>query len=116
MIPRLTTRGRRRVRIDFVNHLLICRPSPAERLRQRRKARAASKRWNVTNAKSAANKTWKYEKYLCDNCDDEGCFVIWDSKGWRREPCQACSLPQSRGTTTAQLVAMHLEAESDNDR
>ena len=47
MIPRLTSYGRNRVNVGFKSERCFAsRPSPAERLRQRRKARASAFRWD----------------------------------------------------------------------
>lgn len=108
MIPRLTIYGRQ----HDTNNRTKCgysyfssRPSPAERLRQRRKARAAAMRSLDKPARM------KRDEWECESCYDEGCRQTCINGKWITEPCPACSLPQSRGTTTGQLVAMHLEAE-----
>jgi hypothetical protein len=93
MTPRLTTRGRiRRVRVNYHCYKsaeLYSSPSPAERLRQRRKARAAAMR--SLKQRDEVDLTLAY-------------MVGRGDRSW----------PESRGTTTGQLVAMHLEAEAES--
>lgn len=97
MTPRLTKRGR--ISLLHWNHCYdyatMSRPSPAERLRQRRKARADALRY--VDKMQGRIVTRLHRMYIAGTL----------SMG---------ELPQSRGTTTGQLVAMHLEAESENDR
>lgn len=99
MTPRLTTRGRvsRCNMLDFHMAMNMCRPkvalrnsrpSPAERLRQRRKARVA-----VMRSLDRRDNADLHIAYMMGRCDRQ----------W----------PQSRGTTTSQLVAMHLAAEDE---
>lgn len=98
MIPRLTKSGRiadaqYRIRSAGCQFRLgSSRPSSAERLRQRRKARASAMRELERKA------------------------VLVSVRLGRVLRCNHDALPQSRGTTTGQLVAMHLTAEEEADR
>lgn len=120
MTPRLTREGRiadaqyakksRAYGVRFGSS----RPSPAERLRHRRMARAAVMRFHraknmadmmLTEKDRRENRmTYLNHIYVQNQMKSFETTVL----DWRGPPGE---LPQSRGTTTGQLVAMHLEAE-----
>lgn len=104
MIPRLTKYGRMaEAKYGYKSRKQgvstgSCRPSPAERLRQRRKARAEAQRWLNGYETSLARRL--LPAFRAEDYDRHEAMIGMDD-----------DFPQSRGTTTGQLVAMHLEAE-----
>lgn len=104
MTPRLTKYGRQQhakyPKLGFT--IKSSRPSPAERLRQRRKARAAVMRWHSRRVMRILGTS------VFAEIDQQVAHLM---RGRQHNSVW----PQSRGTTTGQLVAMHLEAEDRND-
>lgn len=98
---------------------LASKPSPAERLRQRRKARAAVMRFHrakdladrmLTEKDRRENRMIYLNHIYVQNQMKSFKAPVLD---WRGPPGE---LPQSRGTTTGQLVALHLTAEEEAER
>lgn len=144
MPPRLTNRGRKhevkwgergRFIAPITQSRFASRPSPAERLRQRRKARSDALRY--VDKMQGRIVTRLHRMYVagtlsmgelprvaisCEHCHIMARIRRGDvsafASGIECYPECTCNhgigkLPQSRGTTTSQLVAMHLEAESE---